>query len=140
MLQNIKRAYYYLFYKLYKFWESASDPKFWSDRKASVTIVVMEIWILISCFIYYTIFFNRYFHVNIKHPVVIISGIIVFLINYLAFAHTDKWREYVKEFEQLPKRKNKIGNWIVLGLVLLIVSNVIFSFYLMSRIDWSWYR
>lgn len=54
--------------------------------------------------------------------------------------HTDIWKEYVIEFDQLSKKKNRIGGWIVFGVVLLVVMNLIFSFYLMSQVDWSMYR
>lgn len=134
----MKRAYYYLFYKLYKFWEAASDPKFWSDWKAGVTIVTMELWIIISAMNYYNVFINKYF--EITKAKLSIWGIIIVIINYFAFLHTDVWRLYIKEFDQLPKRKNKHGTWVVLSVVLFVAVNFIFSFYLISRIDWSKYR
>jgi hypothetical protein len=73
-------------------------------------------------------------------PIVFIPLVLVLLINYVAFIHTDVWKDYVIEFDKMPKKKNRIGSWIVFGIVLFIISNLIFSFYLMSRIDWSQYR
>lgn len=140
MLHDIKRAYYYFFYKLYKFWESASDPKFWSDWKAGVSIITLELLIAISVGAYYAVGTKTILNLSVKTPVVFIILAIVIFLNYLAFIHTNKWKEYVKEFDQLPKRKNRIGSWVVLGIILLVLGNVFFSFYLMSRIDWTQYR
>jgi hypothetical protein len=54
--------------------------------------------------------------------------------------YLDVWKDYIKEFDQLPKRKNKIGGWVVFGVLMLIIANMVFAFYQMSLIDWSQYR
>ena len=72
-------------------------------------------------------------------PMVYIPFLLVILINYIAFVRTDVWKDYVKEFDQLSKRKNRIGSWIVLGGVLFVIANLVVAFYLMSQIDWSQY-
>lgn len=138
-MKNILKAYYYLFYKFYKMSEAA--PSRWlSDWKAGVVILALEAWLLVSFIVYYKVFINRYFHLEVTHPVVIVPGTLIFLVNYFLFVHRDTWKDYVKEFDRLPKRSNQIGSWIVFGIVLLVIANVIFSFYLMSGIDWSQYR
>jgi succinate dehydrogenase hydrophobic anchor subunit len=135
----MKRAYYYLFYKFYKMSEAA--PSRWlSDWKAGIAIIVLELFLISSLFIYYKVFVNRYVHLGESNWDVIISVLVVIIPNYFAFVHTDVWKEYIKEFDQLPKRKNRIGSWIVFGVVLFVIANLIFSFYLMSQIDWSQYR
>lgn len=134
----MKRAYYYLFYKFYKLWDNISFPKFWSDWKAGISIIFIEILCIYTIVIYYNIFVNRYFELK-KTPMIIVTMIIC-ATNYMLFVHTDAWKEYVKEFDKLPKRTNRIGSWIVFGIVLFIIINLVFSFYLMSRIDWSLYR
>lgn len=136
----LKRAYYYFFYKLYKFWENVSDPKFWSDWKAGVVIIALEIFLLASIFIYYKVFFNRNIHLSESNWDIIIPMLVVVIPNYFAFVHTDRWKDYIKEFDELPKRSNKIGSWIVFSIVLLVIVNLIFSIYLMSQINWSQYR
>ena len=52
-MNEMKKAYYYLFYKLYKFWEYISIPKFWSDFKAIVSIIALEIWSFFSIINFY---------------------------------------------------------------------------------------
>lgn len=136
----MKRAYYYFFYKLYRFWENVSDPKFWSDWKATVTIIVLELLILLSIGAYYAVISRTILDLNIKMPIVYIPSIIIMTTNYFAFIHTDKWKDYVEEFDLLPQKNNKTGSWIVFIIILLIIMNWVFSIYLMSQVDWSQYR
>ena len=118
----------------------AAPARWMSDWKAGIVIIVLELFLIASLFIYYKIFFNRYIHLGESNWDVIICVLVVIIPNYLAFIHTDVWKDYVKEFDALPKEKNKKGNWIVFGIVLFVITNLIFSFFLMSRIDWSQYR
>jgi len=132
------RAYYYLFYKFYKFWEKVSIPRFWSEWKASLSIIVTQIWLMISLFVYYKVFIDRYYQLN--ESLLFTIGFILFIINYLAFHQKDKWKTIVEEFDNLSKKKNTIGSIIVWSLVILIIVIIIFSFYLMSKIDWAIYQ
>ncbi len=136
---KIKRAYYYLFYKFYKLGELAQPP-FLSDWKAGIAVIALEIWVLLSVGVYYAVVTKTVIELKISMPIIFIPLALVIILNYFAFVHTDIWKKYVKEFDRLPKHKNKLGNWIVLGVVLFIIGNLIFSFYLMSQVDWSKYR
>ncbi len=135
----MKSAYYFLFYKLYKWYEKG--PSVWmSDWKASFSLDVLIYLVLMFLFIYYNIFINRYANLSSNNIEVYIIVIAVSVTNYLVFHHRDQWREIVKEFDSLPAEKNRKGGWLVFGFVLFVVANLIFSFYLMSQIDWSQYR
>lgn len=138
-MSQIKKAYHYLFYKLYKWYERG--PSVWlSDWKAVLSIDVLWLFFGISLVVYYTILFDR--HLQIGNGYLFLTGyvLLIALPNYFIFHHRDQWKDIVKEFDKLPKRKNKIGGWIVFGIVLLIISNMVFAFYQMSLIDWSQYR
>jgi len=138
-MSQIKKAYYYLFYKLYK-WYERGPSVWWSDWKAEGLMDALWIFIGISGLVYYTIFVDRYFRVGDGKFFLICYVALVALPNYFIFHHRNQWEDIVKEFDKLPKRRNKIGGWLVFGVVLLILSNMIFAFYLMSKIDWSQYR
>lgn len=60
--------------------------------------------------------------------------------NYFIFHHRDQWKKIVHDFDKLPKQRNRIGSVIVLLVVVAVIANLIFSFYLMSKIDWKLYR
>ena len=51
-------AYRYLFYKLYRFWEAASIPAFWSEVKAIICIVALEEFTVAALMAYYKVFID----------------------------------------------------------------------------------
>lgn len=120
---NILRAYNYFFYKLYKFYESSTYSRWWSEWKAYITILALSIWLLCAIETTYHYFFNV--------PMVssdtsidlttIIFGLIVGAINWFLFEHQDKWKAIVKEFDKLPKQKNNIGGIIVWVVIISII-------------------
>ena len=127
------KFYYYVFYKLYKFWEYVSIPKFWSDFKATVSMGVLEIWILSSILFYYSYITDTKLKLDENKPLIIIFGILIFGLNYFSFIHTNKWKEYNAEFDKLPRRKNIIGGIIVWIIIILIIVNVFSSGFLMQK-------
>ncbi len=138
-MRYVKKAYYYLFYKLFK-WYECGPSIWWSDWKAVLSIDVLCIFIGISIVTYYTIFIDRYFRVGDGKFFLMVYIFLIATPNYFIFNHRNRWKYIVKEFEKLPKRKNEIGGWIVLVIILLIITNMVYAFFLMSQIDWSRYR
>jgi hypothetical protein len=137
---TLRKAYYYLFYKLYKFSEAAPS-RWWSEWKASLSLMVLEIWILISVMVYYKVFTKKDLIADSSLTAVGITVVIsLVIIKYFAFDHHDRWKDYVKEFDKWSIRKNRIGTLVVWMIILFTLGNLIFSFYLMSQIDWKQYR
>ena len=132
--------YYYFFYTFYKFWDYVSVPKFLTHFKSTVSISVLEIFLFLSFIAYYSIFSKTAHNLNLKMPIVFLPLLLIFLLNYLCFIHTTKWKEYFAKFERWPRSKNNMGAFFVGIFTLLIIVNMIYSFYLMSQIDWSKYR
>ncbi len=137
---NIKRAYFYFFYKLYKFWECVSVPKFWSEWKALLSVMVIELWLLASLGIYYTVITKKGMVLSLTKPIIFIPLAAILVINYLTFLPNNIWEQYVQEFDKISKKKNNIWGFVVWVVILAIIANFIFYFYLMSRIDWRQYR
>ncbi len=136
----MKRAYYYLFYKIYKFSEAAPS-RWWSDWKAYFVINILIGIILLSIGGYYTVITKKdMLPVTNPSMFVTIIFIAISVFNYFIFFSRDQWKKYVKEFDHLEKRKNKIGSLIIGSVILLIIANLVFMFYLMSQIDWKQYR
>lgn len=127
----MKRAYYYLFYKLYKFWEYVSFPKIWSDFKAGVSMGALEMWLVAGLINYYRIYIDH----EMTFSKNLYIGMVVFVIglNYFSFVHTDKWKEYNAEFEQLPRKKNIIGGIIVWIIIISIIAGFFTSAYLVQK-------
>ncbi len=139
----IRKAYYYLFYKIYKSIEYTSEEfggAFWTDFKTGLVIAALEIWLLLSIGNYYSIITKKNADLSLTMPIVYIPLLLLLILNYFSFMHNDKWKEYNRQFDKLSKKKNIVGTWIVVGVVVFIIANLIYSFYLMSQIDWSQYR
>ena len=127
----IKKAYFYLFYKFYKFGEW-SPSVFPSDWTATLAIGILELLFIAALKFYYIEYINPK---NELTPLqVVVAGILVFLINTIAFLINDKWKHYIKEFDKLPRYKNIIGTWVVIIIVAFILVNVSISFKAMSEI------
>ena len=130
--------YYYLFYRLYRFYENA-PAKWSSDWKAELTIDALEVSILLSIFVYYTVFTKNRIDFGNGSVVIITYLALIAIPNYFIFQHRDRWRKYVSKFQKWPKGKNKIGGFFVFFFIALVVVNFIFSYYLLSQINWKNY-
>ncbi len=139
MKMTLKKAYCYLFYKFYKLFET-SPFKWSSEWKTSFCISILEAMLVMTFDGYYTIVTKKEVFSGNPLPMAIVLIAVVYGFNYYVFHHNDRWREYVKEFNKWSKKKNSIGSLIALLVVLLIITNLIFVYYLMSQIDWSKYR
>ena len=137
MMKKIKQAYFFLFYKMYKW---IGEDNWSADWKASLSIDVLVFFAILSFIVYYTTFIDRYFELVDSKIIVFLFIVGISVPNYFIFHHRDQWKEIVKNFDNLPKKKKLIGGWIVFGVVLLIFANLFFAFYQMSLINWSKYR
>ena len=55
---TIKKTYTYLFYKLYQFYEKGVSV-WMSDWKATLSLLILEIWLLLSVLVYYKVYFKE---------------------------------------------------------------------------------
>lgn len=127
------RGYYYLFYKLFNFWEKISFPKFWSAFKAEVSIMALEIWLVMSVVNYYTVFIDRHFYLN--KIVFMLIVVCIVIVNLKFFTYSSVWKDYNVRFERLSKNQNLIGGIIVWCIICMIILNFIYSFYLLYQLD-----
>jgi hypothetical protein len=138
-MNKIKKAYYYLFYRLYKYYNSGTFV--WgSDWKAVFIIEVLWLFIGGALLVYYKVFIDRSIHIGDSKILLIVFLIAISVPHYFIFHHRDQWKEIVNEYDKLPKKKNLIYTIVVLLFILLVFFNFFFAFYLMSQIDWSVYR
>jgi hypothetical protein len=127
---GIKEFYYYIFYKFYKLFNSFKTTRWLMDWKAAIVITVLEIWILFPIINYYDFFSGKRIELTFFSPIILIPLVSIVGLKWAMFVFNDDWKLYIKEFDKWPKAKNKKGTWILLGFILLIVVNFIFSFYL----------
>ncbi len=137
MLSYMKKAYYYYYYKIYKSIEYTSNllgGPFLSEMKAGIVLIALELWLVFSTYNYYTVITNNILDLSINKPILFIPLFIIVSLKIYFFTDTKKWKIYKKEFDGLSSNYNKIGAIIVTIISLLIITNLIFSFYLLSRI------
>jgi len=136
---SIKKAYYYLYYKLYNFAVSISDDAI-NEWKPLVTIGILQVMIIAEIFVWYSILTKKILTLANPLTSILLIVAVIGLSNYFFFLHRNKWKGYIAEFKQYGKRKKKIGGIIVFLLIASVVASVIFSFYRLSQIDWQRYR
>lgn len=122
--------YYYLFYKFYKLFKAITYTKALYDMKAVTLVMSLELWIILSLYNYYAVLVNQRGQFEILSFKILVPCVIIIIIKWFAFWRNDDWKGYVNKFDQWPKKKNMVGTWIVIGVVLFIAANLVFSFYL----------
>jgi hypothetical protein len=124
---------------MYRFAENAPS-RWWSEWKATLSLSVLGIMLLMSLEGYFSIIFKNDIVPGDDNFVTITQAVVIGIFNYYFFLHKDKWKMYVKELDKQSRRQQFIGGLVVWSLVFLIFANLVFMFYLMSRINWSLYR
>ncbi|MFP3599470.1 hypothetical protein [Chryseobacterium sp. SIMBA_029] len=135
-MKKIKKIYYYFFYKIYKsiiYTSESLGGEFLTDFKTIVALGALEIWLLLSIGNYYSSITGENRELSIQDPIVFFPLILIFILNYFSFINTDVWKKYNEEFDKLPEAKNKRGGIIIWSIIILIIVNLIFSFYCLSQ-------
>ena len=135
-MEKIKKAYYYFFYKIYKSIIYTSDKvggEFWSDFKAGIALLALELWFFGTILNYYAIIINTKFTTTTIFIILLIPLVFLSILHYFAFIHTDIWKEYSKQFDKLSEEKNKKGTIIVCIIAVFIASNFLGSIFLLQK-------
>lgn len=129
-MKKIKQVYYYLFYKLYKYAEK-SPTIFPYDFIAGTYLEVLIVFIVLSLINYSDCFVRNFIDFGSGKSLVLLLVLFITIPNYFIFYHKDQWKDIVKEFDKLPKEKDKKYGIIVWSIIILIIGNMLFSFYLL---------
>jgi len=122
-MEFMKKSYYYFFYKIYKAIQYTSYPfgNFLLNFKACVVIITLEIWSLLTILNYYGIINNIKPNSSLKNPLIFVPFVIIMILNYITFYYFDTWEKYNQKFDQLPKKTNTIGSFVVWTIILFII-------------------
>jgi len=127
-MNKIKRAYYFAFYIIYLH-AKRSSTIFSHEFIASLYIIILEISLLISFTNYYNLILDTNAGI-VRNEILIMIVLFLAFIDYLIFHKNDKWKSIVKEFDNLPKKQIEITKWKVYSVVIFVILNFIFSYYL----------
>lgn len=114
------KFYQHFYYKIYKSIEYTSSPKFWTEWKTFVVLLVLETWIFLSLRFYYHYIFN----VPLKNTnsvldfYTVVVGALLIVGNWYLFEYRDKWKGIVADYNKSPK--NKLMSYLTLFIVLVI--------------------
>jgi hypothetical protein len=139
----MKKAYYYFFYKIYRsieFTSKLSGAPFLTFFKAGLVMITLEVWVLLTIGSYYSVYTKKAKELSIAMPGVYIPLLVILVFNYYTLDYKETWRKYNFEFSRLSRQKDIIGGWIVSGIIIFIIANLIIALYLMNQIDWHSYK
>lgn len=105
---------------------------------AELLMIILEVSIASSMYIYYVIYINRYAKLILYSWKVFVFIFFIIITNYFSF--NKKTDYYIDLFDNMKFNKKIKYEIIIWLIVFMIFLNLIFSFYLMSKIDWSLYR
>lgn len=139
-MNTFKYLYYYFFYKLCKLYENSFYTTL-ADFRALISVITLKICFLFSIINYAEVFTKKnIINSNPYHITNIIIFALFILMDIYMLVVKSEWKLYFKEFDKLPNIKNRNGCIAVAVIILFIFMNLIYSFYLMSQIDWQRYN
>jgi hypothetical protein len=136
----MKKAYYLLFYKLYRFFKTISEDGF-ADWKAGLIIQTLQYFILFII-IGQIELISKNDVIPTGDPTIwaVPLGIALAIFNYYVFLHYKGWKAYENEFKMYSKQKSRVINFFTFFVIFGILSILIFTYYEYSQVDWSKYR
>lgn len=103
-------------------------------------MITLEVWVLLTIGSYYSVYTKKAKELSIAMPGVYIPLLVILVFNYYTLDYKETWRKYNFEFSRLSRQKDIIGGWIVSGIIIFIIANLIIALYLMNQIDWHSYK
>ena len=137
LMKKIEYYYFLFYYKIYNSIEYTSNllgGSFLSEMKTGIVMIALEFWLVLSSYNYYTVLINQKLHLSLKNPIVFIPIIIIIYLKYKLFTDKKKWLDYKKKFDKFSSNKNKKSTLATTLICLIIIINLIFSFYLLSKL------
>lgn len=121
-------------------WTSSPFENFFSNFRAGLVMIALEIWLLYSILNFYSISTDNKIDTSLSSPLILIPFILIIILNYISFDHHDNvWKKYNVEFDNLSKRKNLIGGIIVWSIILFITASFFFSTFHLHKINYGTY-
>ena len=128
---KLKKYYYLVFYELYCFYQKG--PSVWlSEWKANASMGILFLFFISSVLFYYRVFIDHKSFVGERGELVVLA-VIITTINYFIFNHKNRWKLIVNGFRNSGKKKDRIRGGVVFIIILIIMLNLVFSYYLLFK-------
>lgn len=134
-MRMIMRAYDYVFYTFYRFWEIVPS-RWWSEWKAGVTLVFLCVLFIsgisnIQNYLFKSISLSDYPYFSL------VLGLVIGIIHHFMYTYKNRWKKKIEKFRDINKKKDVYGILLVLVIVILIISIYSYSNHLLRTIDWQ---
>ena len=126
------KTYQYLYYKIYNFLKLTELDGFWMEWRAYCLMISINIFALFSILNYFTVITKVYIKFPDNKIWICIFSLVLSLVNYRLLLSKNRWKEIIKEFDKLPRKTNDKGTLVSWIIIIFIIVNLIFSFFLMS--------
>jgi len=136
-IMNIKEAYYYIFYRLFRLWRKDENIFLSSQFRAEISLMALEFWFTYSLIFYHSILtkgHNSFIPESIRTILFFVPGVLIVGHNLSVFTFSKKWQLYNEHFDEWPRRKNMIGGIIVWIFIILIIANFFTSAYFYQQV------
>jgi hypothetical protein len=133
-LEKVKEIYFYLFYKMFKFWEVASVPKFLSEVKAIICLIALEELLVATVLAYYAVFIDNSSNLLREKWIYFLFGALIIFPNCFIFLYQDRWKLIVAHHGKFNVERRNKGGLLVGSAILVIVLNFFISFYLYLKL------
>jgi hypothetical protein len=105
IMENLKKAYYLFFYKLYLVFNYLSEDS-WGYWKAGLVIQTLQYFILFVIIMQIEIISKNYVIPDFDPKLWEIPlAIILAVFNYYVFLYKKDWKQYIDEFSRYSKKK-----------------------------------
>jgi quinol-cytochrome oxidoreductase complex cytochrome b subunit len=125
---GIKDAYYYAFYKIYKFLELFARPNWLINSRARGLFSALQASFIWSLYFSYKILSNR--SGNDGATLCVVLSIVIGAINLIVLYSDDRIKVYTNKFEGWPKEKNEHYTSIAAIIIFIIAFGFILSLFL----------
>jgi hypothetical protein len=138
-MKTLKTGYAYLFCFFYN---SVNKVKgnILVQFKALFMVAGLEMILIGTLFTYYMDIYKVVIPQHFNKSYLLIIALPIAGLKLWFFERNENWKAYLSEFNALPEQRQKKWNLIMRAIVFFAIANLIFSFYLMSQIDWKQYR
>ena len=116
-MMNLKKAYYYLFYKLYRIGKMSAFLS-QSEWIGFLLINIICFFFVFSLFNYFSVVFSS---IRINDILFYIMYGLICIYNFVTFHLWDQWKKIIQEFNKLPEKEKCVWDlfvYLFIGLIL----------------------
>lgn len=135
-MKEFSIVYKYLFYFFYR---SINNVKgnILIKPKAIFMLLILKMILFSIIFVYYSDYTRNFINLSDKINYIYTALILLTVFTFWYFERKNNWRMCILEFDKWPEKKRKKWDLFIKLFIFFVFANFVFSFYIMSEIDWK---